>query len=290
MEFNLDSRLKLRNGVSLTEIANELQNFTDMYLYMDESLTLKGVHKLEDIPYSFCKLLKVENGFLMYEKDTDRLVKIYSKECMEYLSKEIDFTNFQQYDTDDCFEGKQEEKEETENFSEKEEKEEQENFSEQEEKEEQENFSEQEEQEEKESSEENYSKKEFHDRLLEAFNIEKEMDLSIETVFRIFMRDYDDLECLNAICLTENTFNNFESIDLKQTIINSFSSYLKENNYDVKVEIIFHDNTFAEMYIYTDRKIDSEIIKEIEKNANLEVNDEIIFFILRYIQSISRTF
>lgn len=105
--------------------------------------------------------------------------------------------------------------------------------------------------------------------------IKKEIQkLDFESIFSIKLKN-------SNIFINEKMFNELEiinDIDLRQTLDISFSSFLSNNGYIVKINIKFYEDN-AEVIIHTDKLIDVKIIEQIEKNAVLEVNsDDLIFF------------
>jgi len=101
IKFNLTSELIISNGAKIEEIGNALQNFTQSYLYLDEDLNLNSINEFNEMPYGKCVLDVVEQGFLLTEEKTGRLVHVFHKELMNYLvnlnSEKIEFTDFQGY-------------------------------------------------------------------------------------------------------------------------------------------------------------------------------------------------
>ena len=257
MEFNIP--LEIIQGASLEEIANYMQIFTDLYLYIDDSIRLYSVKNIQDIPYKNCVLVREQDGFLLSEEKTERLIQVFKPEVMEYLTQKIEFKEFVGYE---------EEYDSAEEYD---------------------------------SIEEKMNSEEFKNKLLKILDISEDnytdyqtdisssQDYLVETVFRIFLRDIEDLECFNAIHINKNTFSQIEienDIDLKETIISSFTNFLKDKGYDVKVETDFYDNLFAEMKIFTNKKIDEKTINEIDFSAKLNVKcdkfkNSTIFFILK---------
>jgi len=241
--------ISLNDGVSLEEIGNYMQSLTDLYLYIDNTVRLYSVKNIEDIPYQKCKLIREQDGFLLEEEKTERLIQVFLPEVLEYLTNEVEV------------------------------------------------------QEEIEDDEIQMSKEEFKNKLMEIYinssensfedsyndNLKESSEYLVETVFRIFMADSDDLSCFNAIHVNKETFTEIEKendIDLNKTIVDSFTNFLK--GYNVKVQIEFQDNIFAEMKIYTDKRLDDKIINDIDFSAKLNVNfkkfnNSIIFFILKSI-------
>jgi len=276
MEFNIPGTLKINNSASLEEIANYLQNFTDLYLYIDDSVRLYSVEDVTDIPYEKCELVREYDGFLLKEKNTDRLIQVFLPEAMQYLIGIVEFTDFQgYYPIEDYI------SEEAEDY-----------------------ISEEAEECESEDSEdyisedsEEINKEEFKNKLVELLtdkidyktDISSSEDYLVESIFRIFMRDIEDLECFNAIHINKDTFSEIElenDIDLKETIKISFTNFLKDKGYDVKVEVDFYDELFAEMKIYTNNKLDEKTVNEIDFSAKLNVSSKkfdnsTIFFILK---------
>lgn len=277
MEFNIP--LEIIQGASLEELGNYMQSFTDLYLYIDDSVRLYAVNSMEDIPYDKCVLLREHAGFLLSEEKTDRLIQVFESEVMEYLTQKIEFKEFKGYENEEESEKYEEESEEYEEES----------------------------AEEDEFDEYKMSNEEFKNKLIEVLDASKEeieytdyntdyntdisssQDYLVESVFRIFIRDEEDLECFNAIHINQDTFSEIEienDLDLRETIIISFTNFLKNKGYDVKVDVDFYDKLFAEMKIYTNKKLDEKTINEIDFSAKLNIeckkfNKSTIFFILR---------
>jgi hypothetical protein len=253
IKFNLTSELRISNGTKIEEIGNALQNFTKSYLYLDEELNLYSVNEFSEMPYENCILDVVENGFLLSEKSTGKLVHVFDKDLMNYLVDEkVEFTSFQGYSQEekDIY---QEEIITTESM-----------------------YETVEDESEKDESE--------RDETVEDETVEDETveGLDYEAVFRIQLKDFDDYDNNEPVYIGKKMFNELEiinDIDLKETLNISFSSFLKIKGYNVKTDLYFYENKYAEVVIYTNKPIDINIIEQIEEDAILEVNsNDLIYF------------
>ena len=279
IKFNLTSELRISNGTKIEEIGNALQNFTKSYLYLDEELNLYSVNEFSEMPYENCILDVVENGFLLSEKSTGKLVHVFDKDLMNYLVNEkVEFTSFQGYSQEekDIYQEEiittesiyQEEIITTESMYETVEDE-----------------SDRDESEKDETLEDETLEDETVEyEIVEDETVEDETvkGLDYEAVFRIQLKDFDDYDNNEPVYIGKKMFNELEiinDIDLKETLNISFSSFLKIKGYNVKTDLYFYENKYAEVVIYTNKPIDTNIIEQIEEDAILEVNsNDLIYF------------
>ncbi len=87
LTFNLNGvELKLSNG-TMDEICNILQNFTseDLYLEIETGKLLD----FKDLVFGNGKLVEINNGFLLEDKETKRRIKIFRKELLEKLVESV---------------------------------------------------------------------------------------------------------------------------------------------------------------------------------------------------------
>ena len=283
IRFNLNSILRISNGASIEEIGNALQNFTDTYLYLDEQLKLNSITNFSEIPYGLCTLDNVENGFLLYENKTNRLIHVFNKDLMNYLTKEkIEFTEFQGFLYDESNEDKSNEDKTEEIETDK-----SENVIMYENEVTKENVimyeSIDESQYTESEDESQYTESEDESQYTESEETSEDEELDYETIFRIFLKDSDDYDNIEPICINKKIFNDLEKhneINLEETLNISFSSFLMLKGYIVKTDLSFYDNDFAEILIYTNKPIQKDIIKQLENDAVLNVNsNDIIFFV-----------
>jgi hypothetical protein len=255
--FNLQGiKIKLNNGASLEEVANMLQNFTFDYLYVENGV-LKKVDKIQKISYEKCNLIEIHNGYVLQEKETKREITVFNKDFVEFLLEDSSSTSSEEYfypeNIRNCFED---------------------------------------------IEIENAEKKLLHENTIdeaetsstetsstETFSTENNLSeekLKFETRFRLYMKPEDDETNSEMVCINFKILkylNMLNDINIEETIKLSFLSFLESKNYkNIKVSTIFKENVFCEVLINT--IISKDVIKEIEKEAILPINEnEVIFFL-----------
>lgn len=254
LNLEINANLEISYGANMDELAYNLQKFTDKYLYIDDSMTIKFVDNIIDLPYENCKLIvNKKYGFLLYEESTDRVIQVFDKYLSMYLTGEIDFS-----------ENKISEDENSENS---------ENISS--------DFS---------DSSENIlgnSSEELRCNSKKFANIITDLFIpSHISNFRIYLREIDDNDYITSVNLNKKLIEKIEKdneIDLEKTFNLSFTTFLNNQGYNnVKVNFEFYEDIFAEIVVFSNKKIEENIIKQIEENAVLHINkNDILFFIYR---------
>jgi hypothetical protein len=289
LELKIKGNIEISYGANMDEIASKLQKFTEKYLYIDDSLTLKFVEKITDLPYENCRCIgKKNHGFLLYEEKTDRVVQVFDQYLSMYLTGEIEIpvpkseetTESEETDFDSISTGyESEEKLSTESTESESNESESSESSESESSESESSESESSESESSESTE-LVNKENFAEMIKKIFLS------SYSSHFRIYFRSVLDNDYINAVFVNRQLFQQIENeneIDLEKTFNLSFATYLKCQGYDdVNIKIEFFNDLFAEIVIDSKKKLTEETITEIEENAMLNINtNDIIFFIHR---------
>jgi len=298
--------IKLENGSNLNEIGNMLQNFTSSYLYND-SETLKGIDKLEDFPYTNCKLIQIDNGYVLdvlnntqNEKITRRKITVFNKEMMIYLTSiynDVDDVDYEDVDdVDDINEiDNIDDINDIDNINDVDDIDDINDVDDVDDVDidDEDNIIDDIDDIDIDDVDDDDDDDNIIDDIEDIYHFDDvddvdDEDIDVKTFFRMFLKSLDDQECNEHLYINKKMIKNLDdknNIDLIDTIKLSFTSFLEMKNIKSQVSVIFHENTFAEVLIMSQKKISNEIIEIIENEALLDFNDgDIVFFVYRDVE------
>lgn len=250
IKINLDitSKLSLNNGIDLEELANNLQRFTSMHLFIDHTGLLKGIHDILEINYTPSELVKIENGYHMREIATGRTFIVFTRELFNLLTLQkcehinTFFQNLME-ETESDFSMEPSSYENPESYSYE--------------------------------IESEASCEEGGKQYITNFRLFLQID-----------EDEDGSYALNLNPKYISMLEEENDIDIGNTIALSFQTFLERKDYTSEIRLVYHEDYYAEVEITTHTELTQDIIEEIEDEAVLNLDKDNIFFIFRKSQEV----